>query len=194
MTTQFEERRVYHLDAQVRDVDEDGAARRLMVGVAAPYNEQTPIRGEYVEVLTPGVFKKSIREAAKGLPLHMFHDHSTFPVGKSVGWEERDQGLVGTWEFLPAGVDEMADKAYRMALEGFITGLSVGFQPIRSKVDPGTDTRPPVVYRQEARMFETSMVTAPAYAGAQIMLVRTAGLKANRPHLDRWKQWRDQAL
>lgn len=189
--SQFDERRVYHLDAQIRDIDEGGDARRVMVGIAAPYNQETAIRGEYIEVLSPGVFKKSIREAARGLPLHVFHDHTSFPVGKSIDWEERDTGLLGTWEFLPAGVDEIADKAYRMALDGFITGLSVGFQPIQSKVDPGTDTRPPVVYRKEARMFETSMVTAPAYAGAQIMLVRTAGLKVARPHLDRWRQWRD---
>jgi HK97 family phage prohead protease len=190
--TDFEERRVFHLDAQVRAVEDD--TRRIIVGLAAPYNVETPIAGTYIEVFAPGVFKKSIREAAKSLPLHMFHDHKRLPVGKSIDWDETERGLVGTWELLPEGVDELADTAYRLAQEDFITGLSVGFQPIHSDiVDAGSDTRPPKVVRREARMYETSMVTAPAYAGAQIMLVRTAGLKRNRPHLDKWKQWREGA-
>lgn len=193
MTGKFDERRVFHLDAELRAVS-DGDQRRMMMGLAAPYGQETPIGNMYIESFAPGVFKKSIREAAKGLPLHMFHDSATFPVGKSVGWEETERGLVGTWEFLPAGVDEMADKAYRMAQEGFITGLSVGFQPIRSDIDPGSDTRPPKVVRLEARMYETSMVTAPAYAGAQVMLVRTAGLVTPKPHLAKWKQWREEQV
>ena len=181
MTNSFDERRVYALE--VRDVEVD---RRTMTGLAAPYNTPTPIGSQYIEVLAPGVFKKSIREAAKGLPLLAFHNNESWPVGKSVGWEETERGLVGTWEF--AHTDE-ADKAYEMARDGFATGLSVGFQPIQSDVDPGSDTRPATVTRREARLFETSIVATPAYAEAQIMLVRTAGLKVARPHLDRWRAW-----
>jgi HK97 family phage prohead protease len=193
----FDERRVFHLDTlEARAVDDD-SGRRLITGLAAPYNVETPIGGVYLEVLAPGVFKRSIKNMAasgKAMPLHMFHDTKTWPVGKAVGWEDTERGLVGTWEIIPEGVDEVADKAYRMAQDDFINGLSVGFQPIRSDIDPGTDTRPPRVTRLEARMFETSMVSAPAYAGAQITLVRTAGLKVNRPHLDRWRDWAGENL
>lgn len=190
---QYDERRVYHLDLELRDVDDK--SRRVMMGLAAPYDEPTPIGSAYIEVLAPGVFKRSIdhlNRSGRSLPLHMFHDHATFPVGKSLEWEDRSAGLFGSWELLPEGMDEMADKGYRMMMDGFVNGLSVGFQSIRSDVDPGSDTRPPVVTRREARLFETSVVSAGAYASAQIMLVRTAGLdKPARPHLERWKQWRE---
>jgi HK97 family phage prohead protease len=186
MQNQFEERRVWGLELRDAEVD-----KRTMTGLAAPYGVETPIGGQYVEVLAPGVFKKSIREAAKGLPLLAFHNSQTWPVGKSVEWRETDAGLEGTWEF--ATTDE-ATKTYEMARDGFITGLSVGFQPIDSHVEPGNDTTPTTVYRREARLFEVSVVPTPAYASAQIMLVRTAGPKIARPHADRWKRWAAENL
>lgn len=181
MNTTFDERRVYALE--LRDIEVE---KRTMVGLAAPYNEETAIGGLYIEVLAPGVFKKSIQEAARGLPLLAFHDKQSWPVGKSIGWEETERGLVGMWEF--ANTDE-ANRTYDLARDDFLTGLSVGFQPIKSDIDPGTDTRPPRVTRKEARLFETSVVPTPQYASAQISLVRTAGIVKAKPNLDRWKQW-----
>lgn len=186
MPSQYDEQRVYGL--QLRDAEVD---RRTMTGLAAPYNTETPIGSSYIEVLAPGVFKKSIREAARGLPLLAFHDATKYPVGKSVAWEESDNGLVGTWEF---DTDEDAERAYRKAKEGYITGLSVGFQPLESEVDPGDDTRPTVVTRRQARLFEVSLVPTPAYAAAQITLVRTQGPRLATPHADKWRRWADENL
>lgn len=185
MTT-WDEARVYPIE--VRDIDDTA---KLMRGVAAPYNQPTPIAGTYLEVLAPGVFAKSIRESARNLPLLSFHDQRSWPVGKAVGWEETDTGLVGTWEFAPT---EEGEKAWTMARDGFVSGLSVGFQPIDSHTEPGTDTRPTTITRKVARLFETSMVTAPAYAGAQILLVRTAGARLSRPHADMWRDWASRNL
>ena len=174
------ERRVYQ--AQLREAEVEG---RSMTGLAAPYGETIPV-GSYLETLGPSVFAKSIKEAARALPLLAFHNSESFPVGKAVEWEETRSGLVGTWLF--DSRDE-ASEAHRMAAEGFISGLSVGFQPIRSTVDPGDDTTPPHVLREEARLLEVSLVPTPAYPSAQVTLVRTAGLRRNRPHRDQWAQW-----
>ena len=187
----FCERRVYDLAAQIRDVDDAG--KRVLVGMAAPYDEEAAIGNLYIEVLAPGVFKRSIKhlsDGGKSLPLHMFHDTKTWPVGKSTDWEDTQRGLIGTWEF--AVNDEVSERAWQMARDDFINGLSVGFQPIRSDIRPGSDTRPPYVVRQEARLFETSLVSAGAYPSAQVMLVRTAGLTVPKPHVERWRQWRDE--
>lgn len=182
----WDEARVYPIE--VRDVDD---AAKVMRGVAAPYNEPTPIKGLYLEVLAPGVFAKSIREAAKNLPLLSFHDHGSWPVGKALRWEESPAGLIGEWQFAPT---EEGEKAWELAREGFVSGLSVGFQPIDSHTEPGTDTRPVTITRKVARLYETSMVTAPAYAGAQILMVRTAGPKRSHPHADMWREWASKNL
>jgi HK97 family phage prohead protease len=172
----------------LRDAQVQG---RTMTGLAAPYNKPTPINGAFVETLAPGVFKKSIQEAARGLPLLAFHDSGTYPVGKSVEWRETEEGLEGTWEFAK---DSEATRAYEAAKEGFVGGLSVGFMPIINEVDPGTDTKPPHVVRKEARLLEVSLVSTPAYPDAQITLVRSAGIKVARPNIDRWREWADQNL
>lgn len=177
----WDESRLFPIE--LRDVDD---ARRIMRGVAAPYNQPTPIAGQYIEVLAPGLFAKSIRESAANLPLLTFHDQRAWPVGKATGWEETPDALIGTWQF--ANTEEGV-KAWGMARDGFMSGLSVGFQPIKSDVSPGGDTIPPTVTRREARMFETSMVPAPAYVGAQVLMVRTAGVRRNTPHLDAWRRW-----
>lgn len=179
----FEESRVVPIE--LRDVDDK---RRQIAGVAAPYNTPTPVNGQYIEILAPGVFKKSISEAAKPLPLLAFHDSEKWPVGKALSWEETERGLLGVWQLTD---DDEGRRAWDMCNGEFVSGLSVGFQPIRSDVDPGDETTPPTVTRREARLYETSLVATPAYAAAQITLVRTAGVRRNTPRLDAWRQWRD---
>lgn len=188
MNQQPTESRVYR--AEVRDLD---AAQRTMVGLAAPYDTPIPVRSDYIEILSPGCFKKSIKEAARGLPLHAFHDTDTWPVGVSTRWEETSDGLVGHWRFADT---EQGEHAWKAAQSGIVSGLSVGFQPIVNEIaDCGSDTAPPVVIRKEARLFEVSIVSAPAYPSAQIMMVRTAGLGGPaRPHLEAWRRWQTKTL
>lgn len=169
------------LRMEVREAEKE---RRTVTGLAVPYNEATPIGGAYVEVMAPGCFRKSIQEAARGLPLMAIHSRDKWPVGKSVAWEETPSGLIGTWEF--ASTRE-ADEAYSMVSDGFVTGLSVGFMPIQSDVNFDNDV--PMVTRREARMLETSLVPSPQYASAQITLVRTAGVQRPKPpRLEEWKR------
>lgn len=168
-------------------------ANRRMTGLAAPYGEVADL-GFFREVLVPGVFAKSITEAARALPLLMFHDHESLPVGKAVGWEETDSGLIGEWEF-----DTRAEalEAARLADEGFLTGLSVGFTPIQTRWDDEpADGGAPLAHRVESRLAETSLVPAGAFVGARVLAVRSAGhpeLPATKvvptPKLDQFRAW-----
>lgn len=169
---------------ELREVTQ--TAERVLRGVAVPYNTPAPIAGQYIETIAPGAFAKSIKEAAKGLPLFVSHKHDQWPVGRSVAWEDTPTELIGTWEFTTSAE---ADEARGMVLDGTVSGLSVGFQPLRSDWNPGSDTEPPSVVRREARLFETSITPIPQYAAAQIMLVRTAGIEMSRPHADQWRRW-----
>jgi HK97 family phage prohead protease len=179
-----EERRVFHIE--IRDASD---AEKQIHGKAVPYGEEAPIGSSYVEVMRAGCMKKSIKEAGRALPLLRWHDSESFPIGKAIAWEERDDGLYGTWQIDDKNPD--AIRAYEQARDGYLTGLSVGFTGITADINPGTDTRPPTVVRTECRLVETSLVAAPAYASAQITLVRTAGLVTPAPHLARWRQWWD---
>jgi HK97 family phage prohead protease len=140
-----------------------------MTGHVATYGKVYDVGG-FTERLMPGVFAKSIKEAARALPLLTMHDHESIPIGKAVKWDDNEERLLGTWEF-----DTRAEavEAARLAEEGYLTGLSVGFLPIQSRWDDSGDKSH--VDRYEARMLETSMVPVQAYSDAGVLAIRSAG-------------------
>ena len=179
-------------------------------GLAVPYNVYAN-RGWFMERVAPGAFDKSIKEAASGLPLLMFHDDASLPVGVSTSWDSRADGLWGTWR-----LDSRAEaqEAGRLADEGLLRWFSVGHQPIRSEWDRVDDWDPDLgpdhmdrLTRIEARLLETSLLTTPAFGDAQVDSVErmAAALRiryertAERPRQDRdyrpslraWRRWLD---
>lgn len=159
------------LPSEVRayPVEFEKQANRTMTGRVATYGRTYDL-GVFTEVLRPGVFRKSIGESARALPLLTMHDHSSIPVGKATRWEDTEEALVGHWQF-----DTRAEavEAARMAEEGYLSGLSVGFAPINTRWDDGGDK--PFAERIEARLLETSMIPVPAYEDAGVVAVRSAG-------------------
>lgn len=168
---------------------------RTMTGIVATYGRIYDV-GYMTERLLPGVFAKSITEAARALPLHVNHDHisGALPIGRTVAWEDTEDDLRATWEF-----DTRAEavEAARMAEAGLLTGLSVGFNPIQSRWTygdgPGVKDH---VDRLEARMLETSMCSVPAYDDAAVLAVRSMGNPERpgtaivpTPRLDEFRAW-----
>jgi HK97 family phage prohead protease len=170
------ERRWY----QVRDVD--GPRDLSMIRIrAVPYDTWANV-GYYFERVARHAADKSIKEAAAGLPLHLFHEHDRFAVGASASWVLDDPGfLIGEWRVDAA--DERAVDAARRARDGFLNGASIGFLPIRSeRVWNDEDSWDDAVSREEAamqvtrkeiRLLEVSLTTTPAYVSAGVELVRT---------------------
>jgi HK97 family phage prohead protease len=149
---------------------EDG----VVTGLAAPYGAWAAIHNDFLEQFTVDSFARSVSENPSSIPLMALHDYDTFPVGRSTDWEHTEKGLVGTWQ-IDVESTEGADVLRRMR-EGFITGLSVGFQPDKSADEKSVgDDGITRVVRRNARLLEVSAVSVPAYAEAQIMAVRTAG-------------------
>jgi HK97 family phage prohead protease len=155
-------------------------------GLAVPYGVEANT-GQEIESWAPGALASAV-EAARGLPLLMWHNNRSWAIGVSAGWAEEDDGLYGVWR-----LDEHPDaqRAARQAQDGYMTGLSVGFQPIRSEWtyaswedwdpnDPATFDR---VVRLEARLVEVSLTPTPVYADAGVTLVRSAERRrtARRP-------------
>ena len=184
---------------RVVDVDANANLTELR-GRAVPYDVETNV-GYYLERVAPGAFSKSIREAARGLPLLLWHDNESWPVGAAMSWDSNDEGLDGVWRLDDS---DLAQRAGRQARDGFLTGLSVGFQPLPggSKWDLVSDEAFEAgeldkVTRTEARLLETSLTPTPAFAGAGVTLVRSLSIpaevrahrRAARPH--EVAHWRD---
>ncbi|GAA4075725.1 HK97 family phage prohead protease [Nocardioides kongjuensis] len=164
-------------------------------GLAVPYGIATNV-GWYEEEMVAGVFAKSIREAASSLPLLLFHDGRTFPIGAAESWTERSNGLLGRWRVDTK--DELAQQAARKARDGFLPGLSVGFQPIRTERIDRSD-QPFLMRRIEARLLEVSLVSTPAYKDATVKLVRSADGAGGgeqrpvaRPRAEEWRRTLEQ--
>lgn len=145
-------------------------------GRAVPYNTWANV-GPYLEQFKPRAFAKSIRETAAALPLMLFHGRDElWPIGKAVRWADRDDGLHGVWEL---NDNPNAQRAAAMAKSGELGFLSIGFTDIRSEPEMAGDYNPGLgedhmdrITRIEARLVETSIVPTPAYADAQVTLVR----------------------
>ena len=177
---------------EIRDLDGPTPYTRIE-GKAVPYDTWANV-GAYLERFRPEAFKKSIGEGAKALPLMLFHGRDDmWPIGKSVGWSSKPDGLYGRWQL---NGSPNAQRAAEMAASGELGFLSIGFVDLRSKMDLAADYNPALgedhmdrITRVEARLVETSIVPTPAYADAQVTLVRAYRRpEAARPRLTVYRQ------
>lgn len=197
---QPQERCLFTASLKLSDVDTT-AGYTHMEGRAAPYDVFTN-RGWFMEAFASGLFDKSIKEAAAALPLLLWHDNMFWPIGSSANWKSvPGDGLHGVWR-----LDRSADaqRAAQLAKDGHLPYLSVGYMPMRStwtlsdvdEWDPGDADTLDRVIREEARLVETSVVPTPAFASAEITLVRSEERPRRpqraegRPHLAHWQHWR----
>lgn len=191
MSTLPKETRV--LEVEIRDMDTKGGYTRL-TGRAVPYDVPTDL-GWFLEDFAAGSFAKSITEAARDLPLLLFHDSRTFPIGAADEWQDTKAGLDGIWRL---DQSPEAQRAAQLADDGLLTGMSVGFQPIRSEWRYVEDWNPDLgeankdrVTRLEARLLEVSVVSTPAYKDAAVKSVRTGERPIKRAvqarELDAWR-------
>ena len=161
---------------EIRDAQVNGKLSQLS-GIAVPYGVRTNI-GWFDEEFKRGSLKKSISEAARGLPLLAFHDANSVPIGVAKEWHEEAAGLRGVWKLEQ---DERAQQLARMAVpddDGHapMGYMSVRFIPMQTDwkyATPGSNERD-YALRTEARLLEVSLVSTPAYAGAHVQWVRTA--------------------
>ena len=185
---------------EVREL-EATASGRFIEGRAVPYNTWASI-GWFAEQHAAGSFSRSIKEAASKLPLLLWHDNRTFPVGVSDTWKDNGEGLDVVWRM---DSSDEAVRAIDLASKQMLTGLSIGFAPIRSEWeyvpddewDPdGGPEHMDKVTRLESRLLEVSLTPTPAFAGAQVSLVRTRdqhetrhveGARKRAPKLAEWR-------
>lgn len=184
--TRQQEHRWYEL----RDVDVAPGLKRIRI-LAVPYDTWTNLGGGVHERVEAGAPDKSVREASRGLPLLLFHNNRSMPIGKSVQWTLDDpKALIGDWEL---DSDEVSQEAGRKARDGFLSGASIGFQSIRRSVvwsdEDGWDEAVPrtdsmaQITRHEIRLLEVSLTPTPAFADAKVLQVRSSDRPQPLAHL-----------
>jgi hypothetical protein len=187
----------------LRDTQAVGRPYKYLEGRAVPYDEWAPVRtgfGGFLEQHRHGSFKRSTspaRPAGQKLPLLLFHNNQSFPIGHAESWSHPADGLRGVWKL--NGSPE-AQRAAQAAEAGDLVGLSIGFidaaAPAWTDGDPYSDDPDelPRVTRLESRLVEVSMTPTPAFASAGVTMVRSAWRPPTPPErdVDRWRRIADQ--
>ena len=121
----IETRTIEFAGLETRDPD----AGHYLTGIVAPF-QSTYDNQSYIETFTSSTFDKSTSERGQNIPLLEQHDTSRHPIGMSVRWEKSAEGLIGEFKLAPT---PRGEEARTLAAEGMVTGLSVGFVPIRNR-------------------------------------------------------------
>lgn len=194
---------------ELRDV-ELSANRQFLSGIAVPYNVRADI-GFFTETHLPGSLSKSIKESARGLALHAFHDDmtgqgeaSSWPIGVASEWKDDENALRGVWKLDDS---EKAQRAAKLAEpdengQSMLGYLSIRFAPIRSNWKAAEEWNPDLgpdfkdhVDRIESRLVTVGLVTAPAFAEAAVDWVRSApmpGRETGERQVQAWQSWLDE--
>jgi hypothetical protein len=144
--------------------DDDG---HHLVGIVAPFGALYDA-GAYLERFSPTAFDKTIAERGSRVPLLEQHATDRMPIGRAARWEKTNDGLIA--DFLLART-QRADEARSLAMDGFVTGFSVGFIPIRTQTSEINGK--PLRTRTEVALDHVGFVRNPAYAEAQLLSVRS---------------------
>jgi hypothetical protein len=192
---------------QLKDPQVVGRPYQYLEGRAVPYDTWADV-GWFMEQHMFGSFERSTKGGSGvKLPLLLFHDNRKWPAGHAEKWTQESDGLHGTWRLNDT---PEAQQAARLADNGDLVGLSIGFAPIRSKWEMSDDWAPDLgpdhmdrVTRLESRLVEVSMTPTPAFADANVTLVRHRprySAEGRRematgptPYKNGWRDWVDQA-
>lgn len=189
----------------VEVVDLDITNSGFIAATAIPYNTKADI-GWFTEQFLPGSLAKSITEAARGLPLHVFHDdmaqpgNESWPIGVAHEWKDDSEALRGVWKFDDS---DKAQRARQLATpdadgKAMLGYMSIRFAPIidrwtNAKVwDPSTPEGKDHVDHVEARLVSVALVSTPAYIGATVDWVRSAGSPnrdTGKRSVDQWAEY-----
>lgn len=139
------------------DVRTAEAASRTITGVAVPYGETANLGGT-VYTFTAG----SLTQARQRTPLLLGHDRNR-PIGVLVDLVDTPGGALARFS-VDAGAE--GDLALAQAASGSRGGLSIG-----AEIVDGTTGADGVVTVTAASLLEVSLVSIPAFAGADVMQV-----------------------
>jgi HK97 family phage prohead protease len=142
---------------------------RTVFGLVVPYNQTADVRdgfSRYRERFAAGSFRRSIAERGNKIRLFVGHDTKKLAIGKPVELFEQADGVHAAFEISDTVAGNDALESVR---NGFADSFSIGFRPLRHRMDGD------VLVRTECAIREVSLVGLPNYEGATIAGVRSEG-------------------
>lgn len=165
----IEQKAVARLECKFDSVD-DANGKMVFSGYGAVFGNVD----SYGDVIAPGAFAKSLTEhQAAGTTPMMFLNHDAFnslPIGRWTEMVEDGVGLKMTGELLDT---TMGRDTYVALKAGAITGLSIGFRPVKYTL--GVKADEPLRTLEEVDLVEVSVVGLPANAKARVQAVKSMG-------------------
>lgn len=147
---------------EVREIQNDG----VFSGYASVFGNED----SYGDIVAPGAFKKTLTtwRKKKRMPAMLWAHKTDEPIGVWSVMEEDEHGLRTEGQL--ALKTQRGAEAYELLKINAISGLSIGFNPVKARVDEVSGRRT----LNEVDLWETSLVTFPANDEARIGAVRAA--------------------
>jgi len=107
---------------------------------------------------------EAFRELPVGLPVLLFHNKASFPVGKVVGWEPSERGPVAVFRIHT--ITEEARAASALIDDGILDGVSIGFLGYEAENRSGIPTY------TDVELVELSLTPVPSSRAARVQTNR----------------------
>jgi uncharacterized protein len=138
-----------------------------LIGHAAVFHTEATISGLFREVIAPGAFRKSIKEADVRA---LFNHDPNFVLGRNragtLRLSEDGRGLAYEIDLPDTAV---ARDLYTSIERGDISQSSFAFKVVREqRAEPAKGETLPLFTVQEAKLFDVSPVTYPAYDATDV--------------------------
>jgi len=146
-------------DLVIRSMNDE---TRTVEGIAIPWGENS--RGKVENGLLERFAPDSV-ESWEG-DVHLYYNHDKdIPIGRVTSGESTKDGYL-----VRAYISETSkgNDVYELVKDGTIRKFSIGFLPVEHRVAPGN-----ILERTKVRLVEVSLVSQPAYAGAEVLSVRS---------------------
>jgi HK97 family phage prohead protease len=155
------------MEFEVRVEDREGEPPKI-VGHAAVFNQETNIAGMFREMVAPGAFKQSLKDEddVRGL----FNHNPDFVLGRTksgtLSLKEDKTGLHT--EMTPPDTQLVRDLVLEPMRRGDIDKMSFGFEVKAQEWRDGEDGELDLRVITEAKLWDVSAVTFPAYDGTDV--------------------------
>lgn len=152
------ERKRLGFTLQLKSLDEKGR----FAGYASVFN----VIDNQRDVMLRGAFTQTLKGRVAAIRLLWQHQQEE-PIGIFEQLFEDANGLYAEGRLLLSV--QRGREAHDLLKAGAISGLSIGYSPVRYGVDPETGVRK----LSEVELWEISLVTFPANASAQVTVVKS---------------------
>lgn len=119
----------------------------------------------YGDTIAKGAYQKTL--VNRDRPIMMLRNHKGSPIGKYLNMYEDDKGLFVEGELTPGHSEAL--NTYASLKHGAISGLSIGFYPVK-QTQLEADRR----LLEEINLIEISVVDQPADLNANIVSIKSA--------------------